>query len=264
MPDKLEDVHAVLIDLEGTIFVGDKLIPGAADAIAILRRGKIPMRFGTNISRMPRPALVKHLSEMGLEVELEEVLTAPLAAASWLEKKGLWNLALRVGPDTYADFAHFTMNETSPQAVVVGDMGKEWDFTMLNTAFQHIMDGAEFIALHRNPHWNTGESLALDAGAFVTALEYATRKEATILGKPSEAFFVAAAESMGVDLFNMAVIGDDLKADIEGANACDAASVLVRTGKFSEDDPYSKKTKPDLTLDSIASLPAALGVGFNS
>ena len=182
MPDKLEDVHAVLIDLEGTIFVGDKLVPGAADAIAILRRGKIPMRFGTNISRMPRPALVKHLSEMGLEVELEEVLTAPLAAASWLEKKGLWNLALRVGPDTYVDFAHFTMNETSPQAVVVGDMGKEWDFTMLNTAFQHIMDGAEFIALHRNPHWNTGESLALDAGAFVTALEYATRKEATILG----------------------------------------------------------------------------------
>ena len=68
---------------------------------------------------------------------------------------------------------------------------------------------------------------------------------------------------MGVDLFNMAVVGDDLKTDIEGANACDAASILVRTGKFREDDLFSAKTKPDLTLDSVASLPAALGVGFN-
>ena len=263
MPNKLEDVDAVLIDLDGTIFVGDKLVPGAADAIASLRRGNIPMRFGTNISRMPRTALVKSLYNMGLEVELEEVLTAPLAAASWLEKKGLWNLALRVGPSTYADFAHFTMNETSPQAVVIGDMGKDWDFTMLNEAFQHIMDGATFIALHQNRHWDTGNGLAMDAGAFVTALEYATQKKAKILGKPSRAFFAAAAESMGVDLFNMAVVGDDLKTDIEGANACDAASILVRTGKFREDDLFSAKTKPDLTLDSIASLPAALGVGFN-
>ena len=263
MPEILEDIEAVLIDLDGTIFVGDKLIPGAADAIENLRRGNIPMRFGTNISRMPRTALVERLCEMGLKVELEEVLTAPLAAASWLERKGLWNLALRVGPDTYADFAHFTMNETSPQAVVIGDMGKDWDFTMLNEAFQHIMDGAAFIALHRNRHWDTGTGLALDAGAFVTALEYATKKEAITLGKPSRAFFVAAAKSMGIDLFNMAVVGDDLKTDIEGANACDAASILVRTGKFREDDLYLRETKPNLILDSIASLPTALGVGFS-
>ncbi len=263
MPEKLEDVHAVLIDLEGTIFTGDRLIPGAADAIESLRRGNIPMRFGTNISRMPRTAIVKTLSEMGLKVELEEVLTAPLAAASWLERKGLWNLALRVNPDTYSDFAHFTMNETSPQAVIVGDMGKDWDFQMLNTAFQQIMEGATFIALHRNRHWDTGEGLAMDAGAFVTALEYATKKKAMTLGKPSRAFFRAAAESMGVDLFNMAVVGDDIRTDIAGANACDAASVLVKTGKFTEDDLYSRKTKPDMTLDSIASLPNALGVGFN-
>ena len=165
MADKLEDVHAVLIDLDGTIFVGDRLVPGAADSIENLRRGNIPMRFGTNISRMPRTAIVKHLSEMGLQVELEEVLTAPLAAASWLERKGLWNLALRVGTDTHSDFAHFTINETSPQAVVIGDMGSDWDFNMLNTAFQQIMDGAAFVALHRNPHWDTGDGLAMDAGA---------------------------------------------------------------------------------------------------
>ena len=262
MAEKLEDVHAVLIDLDGTIFVGDRLVPGAADSIENLRRGNIPMRFGTNISRMPRTAFVKHLSEMGLEVELEEVLTAPLAAASWLERKGLWNLALRVGTETHSDFAHFTINETSPQAVVIGDMGSDWDFNMLNTAFQQIMDGAVFVALHRNPHWDTGDGLAMDAGAFVTALEYATKKEAMTLGKPSRAFFMAAAESMGVELFNMAVIGDDMKTDIAGANACDAASVLVKTGKFTEDDLYSRNPKPDLILDSVASLPNALGVGF--
>jgi ribonucleotide monophosphatase NagD (HAD superfamily) len=125
------------------------------------------------------------------------------------------------------------------------------------------MEGSEFVALQRNRYWDTGQGLALDAGAFVTALEYATGQEATVMGKPSPAFFQAAAESMEVDLFNMAVVGDDIGTDVAGAQACDAATVLVRTGKFREDDLARGTPKPDLILDSVASLPAALGVSFN-
>ncbi len=261
--NQLQDIEGVLLDLDGTIFVGDRLIPGAADAVAALRRGGVPMRFGTNTTRMSRSSLVERMHHLGLELDAEEVLTAPLAAASWLEKKGLWNVSLCVPEATHSDFSHFTVNETSPQAVVVGDLGAGWDFQRLNRAFNHIMEGAEFVALQRNRYWDTGQGLALDAGAFVTALEYATGQEATVMGKPSPAFFQAAAESMEVDLFNMAVVGDDVGTDVAGAQACDAATVLVRTGKFREDDLARGAPKPDLILDSVASLPAALGVGFN-
>ena len=261
--EKLEDVHGVLLDLDGTLFVGDRLVPGAADAVAAIRRGGLPMRFGTNTTRMSRASLVERMQRLGLELEAEEVLTAPLAAASWLEKKGLWNVSLCVPEATHDDFSHFTVNETSPQAVVVGDLGAGWDFGRLNRAFNHIIEGAEFVALQRNRYWNTGHGLALDAGAFVMALEYATGREATIMGKPSPAFFQAAADSMGVDLFNLAVVGDDIGTDVAGAQACDAAAVLVRTGKFQEDDLSRATVKPDLILDSVASLPSALGVAFS-
>ncbi len=260
--EQLEDIQGVLLDLDGTIFVGDRLIPGAADAIATLRRGGLPMRFGTNTTRMSRASLVERMHRLGVELDPDEVLTAPLAAASWLEKKGLWSLSLCVPEATHADFAHFTVDETSPQAVIVGDLGAGWDFGRLNQAFRHIMEGAEFVALQRNPYWDTGQGLALDAGAFVTALEYATGQEAMVVGKPSPAFFQAAADSMGVDLFNMAVVGDDIGTDVAGAQACDAAAVLVRTGKFQEGDLSRGSPKPDLILDSVASLPSALGVGF--
>ncbi len=261
--EKLEDVHGVLLDLDGTLFVGDRLVPGAADAVAAIRRGGLPMRFGTNTTRMSRASLVERMQRLGLELEAEEVLTAPLAAASWLEKKGLWNVSLCVPEATHDDFSHFTVNEPSPQAVVVGDLGAGWDFGRLNRAFNHIIEGAEFVALQRNRYWNTGHGLALDAGAFVMALEYATGREATIMGKPSPAFFQAAADSMGVDLFNLAVVGDDIGTDVAGAQACDAAAVLVRTGKFQEDDLSRATVKPDLILDSVASLPSALGVAFS-
>jgi HAD superfamily hydrolase (TIGR01458 family) len=262
MSEPLEDIKGVLLDLDGTIFVGDRLVPGAADAVDALRRGGLPLRFGTNATRMSRIGLVNRLQDMGLKVDPGEVFTAPLAAAAWLEKKGLWNLSLCVPEATHADFSHFKLNETSPQAVVVGDLGEAWDFSRLNQAFRHIMEGAAFVALQRNRYWDTGDGLALDAGAFVTALEYATGREAMLSGKPSAMFFQAAAESMGVELFNLAVVGDDLGTDVAGAHACDAAAILVKTGRFREEALTSKRPQPDLILDSVATLPSALGVGF--
>ena len=93
----------------------------------------------------------------------------------------------------------------------------------------------------------------------MAALEYATGREAAIVGKPSRAFFEAAAESMGIDLGDVVVVGDDVNTDVAGAQAAGAAAVLVRTGKFREGDLSPGSPSPDLVLDSLASLPQALG-----
>lgn len=258
MEHELAGIDGLLIDLDGTVYVGDRLLPGAADAIASLRRTGIPLRFGTNTTRMPRSALAEGMRTLGLTVEPDEIFTAPLAAAGLLEKWGLWNVSLYLPQATFEDFGHFTIEDQAPQAIVIGDLGSGWSFDILNRAFRQIRDGAEFLALQRNRYWETEDGLSLDAGAFVAALEFASGQEATLAGKPSPPFFQAAADSMGVDLQAMAVVGDDITTDVAGARACGAKGVLVRTGKFRDEDLEFSGPKPNLVLDSLASLPAAL------
>ena len=259
MNHELAEIDGLLIDLDGTVYIGDHLLPGVADAIASIRRSGLPMRFGTNTTRMPRSALVEGLRTRGLEVTPDEILTAPLAAAALLEKKGLWNVSLYLPEATYEDFSHFTINDEAPQAVVVGDLGQGWNFDTMNRAFRQIRAGADFVAVQRNRYWETAQGLTLDTGAFVVALEFASEREATLAGKPSPAFFQAAADSMGISLGTMAVVGDDLTTDVAGAHACGATGVLVRTGKFRAEDIARSPTQPNMVLDSLAGLPTALG-----
>jgi len=256
---ELAGIDGLLIDLDGTVYLGDRLLPGAADAIESLRRSGIPLRFGTNTTRMPRSAVVESLRTRGLELAADEIFTAPLAASGLLEKRGLWNISLYLPEATYEDFDHFTLNDSAPQAIIVGDLGRGWNFDLMNRAFRQIRGGADFVALQRNRYWETPEGPTLDAGPFVAALEFACGQEATLAGKPSPAFFQAAADSMGIGLSAMAVVGDDVTTDVAGARACGAKGVLVRTGKFRADDLELSGPKPSLVLDSLAGLPASLG-----
>ncbi len=259
MEHELAGIDGLLIDLDGTVYLGDHLLPGAADAIESLRRSGIQLRFGTNTTRMPRSAIVEGLSARGLELSADEIFTAPLAASGLLEKRGLWNVSLYLPKATYEDFDHFTLNDAAPQAIIVGDLGRDWNFDVMNQAFRQIRGGAEFVALQRNRYWETSEGPMLDAGAFVAALEFASGREATLAGKPSATFFQAAADSMGIRMSAMAVVGDDITTDVAGAHACGAKGVLVRTGKFRPEDLERSGPEPDLVLDSLAGLPAALG-----
>jgi phospholysine phosphohistidine inorganic pyrophosphate phosphatase len=95
----------------------------------------------------------------------------------------------------------------------------------------------------------------LDAGAFVAGLEYAAETEATLLGKPSLAYFEAALEALDADAERSWMVGDDLEADIGGAQRLGMKTVLVRTGKFRQDELDRSAITPDAVVDSIADLP---------
>jgi HAD superfamily hydrolase (TIGR01458 family) len=146
--------------------------------------------------------------------------------------------------------------------VLVGDLGDEWDFSTLNRAFRELMDGADLLALQRDRYWQKGEALALDAGPFVAALEYATGKTATVAGKPSASFFLAALESLRPDGVNSAagvvMVGDDLWGDIAGAQGAGLEAWLVRTGKFRDDVYKASGIVADRVLASVADVPGLL------
>jgi HAD superfamily hydrolase (TIGR01458 family) len=195
---------------------------------------------------------------MGLEVAEEELFTAPLAAARWLEGEGIGRVALYLPESTHEDFAAFERTHDRPEAVVVGDLGERWDFATLNRAFRQVMEGARLVALQKNRYWLTADGLALDAGPFVAALEHATGREAVVVGKPAPGFFALAVAALGLPPGRVAAVGDDVEADVAGAQAAGLRGVLVRTGKFREAGLRESGVRPDAVLDSVADLPALL------
>ena len=146
-------------------------------------------------------------------------------------------------------------SRAAADVVVLGDLGERWTFALLQEAFEQLMAGAALVALSRDRYFHQGDRLALDAGPFVAALEYASGTAATVAGKPSAGFFDAAVRSLGLAADrSVAMVGDDLWSDVEGAQRAGLQGWLVRTGKFREDVLEASGITPDRILTSVADL----------
>ncbi len=253
----LSGVQGVVLDLDGTVYEGGTAIAGAANAIDALRAEGLKVCFATNTTRQPRATLVERLHRLGIETSADDVITAPTAAAAWLHQQGVSAVALYLPAATTVEFQEFVLDAPSPEAVVVGDLGEGWTFERLNLAFLQLRAGADLVAIQRNRYWKTADGVRLDAGPFVAALEYASGKAACTAGKPSAAFFDAAARSLDLPQSRLVMVGDDVVSDVKGAISAGLRGVLVRTGKFRPDD-LERGIKADAVIDSIADLPRAL------
>jgi HAD superfamily hydrolase (TIGR01458 family) len=248
-------IAGLLLDLDGTVYQEGRVIPGAAEALTELRRRGVPFRFTTNTTRRPRTALAEQLRGMDIAAEPGEILSAPAAAARWLRDRSVRKVQLLLAQATWEEFEGLEVVEHGPEVVVVGDLGEDWTFSLLNQAFRNLMGGAELLAIQRNRYWHTEGGLSLDAGPFVATLEYGSGKEATLVGKPSRAFFEAAAAELGLPFDRIAVVGDDLESDVAGAREVGMVGVAVRTGKYRSQDEERARQAADVVLDSIAELP---------
>lgn len=251
-------VEAVLLDLDGTLYTDAGPFPGAVEALAELRRRGVPFRCVTNTTRRSRRLLADRLAGYGFAIPPADIITAVMSGVSLLRSRGVERVAAYVAPETVEDFAGFDL-EGAPEAVVVGDLGEAWDFQKLNAAFRQLMAGAELVALQRDRYWLKGDALALDAGPFVAALEYATGRAATVCGKPARAFYEAALASLpgavAARARDVAMVGDDLWGDVEGAQQAGLTAWMVRTGKYREDVVAASGITPDRIIDSVAELP---------
>jgi HAD superfamily hydrolase (TIGR01458 family) len=258
MPASLEGVEGLLLDLSGVVYVQDKVVPGAAEALESLRSRGIPIRLVTNTTMRPARSILERLERLGIEADPAELLTPATLAASRCAEAGYESVSLVVLDDLREDLEGLEENGGSVDAVIIGDLGEDWDYDVLNRAFRHLMDGAALIALQKNRYWETSDGLSLDAGPFVSALEYATGREAEVVGKPSPAFFELALGELGVSADRAAMVGDDVEADVGGAMEAGLAGILVRTGKYREDLVKESGIEPTATVDSITDVPELL------
>jgi HAD superfamily hydrolase (TIGR01458 family) len=252
----MKGIKGFLIDLDGVLYVGDNPIAGAQDTIEYLMQENYTFRFVSNTTRKCRKTIASRLSAMGFDIPEKYIFTPPLAAVAYMKKTGKLHFYLLTTGDVDRDFEQVCAQETSSKKdyVIVGDAGNTITYDSLNTAFRHLMEGAELIALEKDRYWMAHDGLSLSAGPFVQALEFASGKTATVMGKPSKAFFDLALHDMGLQNGQVAMIGDDITTDIGGAHHAGMRSILVRTGKFREDTVRSSTIKPTHTIDSIAHL----------
>ncbi len=250
----------LLFDMDGVLYEGEHLLPGAADTIHWCRNRAIPHLFLTNTSSRPRAALVEKLADMGITVAIEAILTPPVAARQWLTQNIDGPVALFVPEATADEFTGIPIADTKSRkasAVVLGDLGEAWDFSTYNRAFRLLMDNPEspLLALGMTRYWQAEGGLRLDVGPFVKGLEYATGREAIVTGKPAAAFFQAALAQLNAEAEETLMLGDDIHGDIEGAQSAGINAVLLRTGKYRQSDLQQQIT-PYSMLDNIAALPA--------
>jgi HAD superfamily hydrolase (TIGR01458 family) len=244
-------IRGVLLDLGGVIYEGDEPVPGALEAVAQLHEAGLPLRFVTNTTRKTKQALLERLARLGLDISADELFTPAQAARDWLTAHGCTPV-LVVHPDLESEFAD--VPERGKRAVVVGDAGEAFDYAHLNRAFRALVDGAELIALAKNRTFKDDDGkLSLDAGAFVTALEYASGQTARVLGKPSPDFFAGALASMDCRPEGAVIVGDDVEADVAGAlQAGLARALLVRTGKYRDGDETRFEPHPTATVADLS------------
>jgi len=247
-------ISGFLIDIDGVLITGHQRLPGALETIQFLKEKKIPFLLVTNTTRQSRITIWHHLKRAWFPVSESEIYTAPLAAVNWLRHKKVREINLLISGSAVNDFKEFKITAYNPEYIVIGDIGKELTFDRLNSTFRLIMNGAQILALQKNRYWQTEEGLTIDAGAIVAALEYATNKKATIIGKPSKDFFRQAAKMLGLPARELAVVGDDIEMDVGGAQKAGMLGILVKTGKYRPELVAKSKIKPEIIIDSIAGL----------
>jgi HAD superfamily hydrolase (TIGR01458 family) len=248
---------AILLDVDGVLHVSGEPIAGAAAAVRRLRADGHRLRFVTNSTTKSRSHLSEQLRAMGIEVEDDELQTPRSVAAREIANKRVLALTMPGILDDLEGVQLVGMNASTPCCSEAPTRAKEtgriFSYLNLNRAFHELQAGADLFCLHKNRWWQTADGPRLDAGAFVAGLEYAADTEATVLGKPSAAYFQAALEALDAHPEITWMVGDDLEGDIVGAHNNGMKTILVRTGKFRP--TRSNAPAADGIVSSIAQCP---------
>lgn len=248
--------HGYLIDMDGVLYRGSVLIPGADRFIRELRERNIPFRFLTNNSQRTRLDVVAKLAPMGIEVEEEHVFTCAMATARFLAQQKPGGTAFVIGEGGLLTALHqngYAVVDHDPDYVVVGE-GRTFNLELVETAVRLINKGAKLIATNLDPNCPTQHGIRPGCGAFAALLETATGVKAFSVGKPSPIMMRAARKELNLTTDETTMIGDTMETDILGGVQLGFHTVLVLSGGTKEDDLNHFAYRPDIVVDSLAGL----------
>ncbi len=259
----LHGVRALVMDVDGVFYHAGEPVPGAAEALAEIRRRAIPFRLLTNITRRSPANIARHLRKMGFEFAVEEILTASFLTAKYLRRQGgrprCWVLLEGDGLDM---FHGLELTAQDPDYVVLGDLREKFTYDLLNRVLLALWKGARFIAMQADPYdlGLSGGGPKVNVGGWLALLERSSGRRATLIGKPSPIAFQMALDELEVPAEEAAMVGDRAESDIFGGQSVGMRTVLLRTGHFRPQD-LNGSVQPTLVLNSLADLPRFLPGG---
>lgn len=269
-------IGGVLFDIDGVLVTSWQPIDGAAQTLGVLADNEIARSYLTNTTTRTRAQIADLLTEAGMDVAADEVITAAALTAEYVRDRYpgarcfLVNSG-QIGEDMpgvdivySSDFAGPAAPDT-PDVVLLGGAGPEYNHLTLSWVYDWMAQGVPVVAMHRSTAWTTTDGLRVDTGMYLAGMEETSGRRATAVGKPAPEGFLAAANRLGVDPEEMYMIGDDLNNDVLAAQVVGMAGVLVRTGKFRQAtldrwaaDEFAMQ--PNFVIDSVADLPELLGL----
>jgi HAD superfamily hydrolase (TIGR01450 family) len=268
-------IGGVLFDIDGVLVTSWEPIAGAAETLGVLAANQIARAYLTNTTTKSRVQIAELLTEAGMEVTSDEVITAAVLTADYVRDRYPDARCFLVNSGQIAEdmpgidivYAHdvVSSNPATPDVILLGGAGSEYDHVTLSRVYDWMARGVPVVAMHRSTAWNTAEGLRVDTGMYLIGMEQTSGRKATAVGKPAPEGFLAAAGRLGVDPEEMYVVGDDLNNDVLAGQVVGMTGVLVRTGKFRQDtldrwaaDQFAMQ--PNHVIDSVADLPGLLGL----
>lgn len=258
VPADLSSAQAFVFDLDGTIYLDDVLLPGAADLIAALRESGRRVVFVTNKPlELPADYAAK-LTRLGIPTSVDDVISSTDALLYYLRAHAPGSSVFVVGEPLLVNLvksAGFEVDHDprSVDVVVVG-FDRTFDYEKLNAAFHAVRNGARLIATNPDPYCPTEDGGLPDCGALLAAVETATgvRAEA-VVGKPSVHMVRAALDRVGVAAEDAALVGDRLLTDMRMARESGMTAVLVLSGATKRED-VAPPNVPDVVVDVVGDL----------
>jgi HAD superfamily hydrolase (TIGR01457 family) len=260
----LDHVRCFLLDMDGTFYLGEALLPGALEFIEVLREQGRDFLFLTNNSSRSQDDYAAKITRLGLPIGRDKIFTSGEATARYLHGAHPQARVYLVGPPSlHAEFeAHgVTLDESDPTHVVLG-----FDTTLTYAKLWRMCDlvraGLPFLATHADFNCPTPTGYMPDVGAMLALVRASTGREPDmVVGKPNRMFVEAAAAKLGVPVGSLAMIGDRLYTDIALGKTSGITTVLVLSGETQPDDLVGSPHKPDLVLDDLAAVAAYLRRG---
>jgi arabinose operon protein AraL len=248
-----------IFDLDGTIYRGEKLIPGARETIATLKSLSKRILYLSNKPLQTRADYASKLTRLGIPTEPDAVINSSLVMARWLSKQSPQAVVYIIGePPLIEEMmrAGFRISEKAGEIqYVIASFDRTFDYRKLDIALQAIRKGAHFVATNPDRTCPIEGGEIPDCAAMIGAVEGATGKKVeTIVGKPSEVIIQVALEAMGLGPQDCLLVGDRLETDMVMGQSAGMATALVLTGVTNREALRKSSIRPDYVWESVAEI----------
>ena len=264
------DIDGFVFDLDGTVYLGEKAIPGVVEVIAELRKQNKRILFVTNKPIQPRERYAEKLTRLGIPTLPEDILTATVALGSYLLQYSPDLRLYVIGEDSLRDEftsmglhvlkefreqdARQVIDPEGVQAVVVA-FDRSLDYRKLNTAYQALLNGALFYATNPDRACPMPGGSIPDAGATIAALEFITGRNVDfVAGKPSSWMLELAVARLGLPVERCLLVGDRIETDIRMGQKAGMQTALVLSGAAKKEEAQKLDEPPTYILESLADL----------